>query len=149
MATFSAVTRQNILQAIAECDSRGADDFLGVYGFEPAVGYELEHEGRTYDSRAILGVAHRYATGRLAAANEFGGGAHGAVSVLRKRGFVVNEPQAARAAAVRTAGAARAPRAAAAAAPARRSRVAPEPEPVICPTCSMTLPATGVCDYCG
>lgn len=141
MATFSAVTRQHILQAIAEYDERGSDDFLGVYGFGPSRGYELVHEGRSYDSKAILGVAHRYATGRVATSDEFHGGAHGAADVLRKRGFEITEPV----------GAARS----AAPAPARRTttstrRPAVEDRPlVICPTCFTALPATGVCDACG
>jgi hypothetical protein len=140
VATFSAVTRQHILQAIAEYDSRGGDDFLGVYGFAPG-GYPLLHEGRTYDSTAVLGVAHRYATGRLASADEVG---TGAATVLRKRGFDVTEPasvQRARVAAPRRTPTTRAP--------ARRAPAVPEKVAAICPTCSMTLPATGVCDDCG
>jgi hypothetical protein len=42
-----------------------------------------------------------------------------------------------------------APARARAAAPARPKKPAPrEVELVLCPTCSMALPATGVCDYC-
>ena len=70
MATFSGVTRQHILQAIAECDTRGRDDFLGVYGFTANGDYTIVHNGTSYDLPAILGVAHRYATGRLAPAHE-------------------------------------------------------------------------------
>ncbi|NUU17241.1 hypothetical protein HP550_08250 [Cellulomonas humilata] len=136
MATFSAVTRQHILQAIAEYDSRGGDDFLGVYGFAPG-GYPLLHEGRSYDSTAILGVAHRYATGRLASADEVGTGGS---AVLRKRGFDVTEPPSVR----------RAPVAPVRRAPAtRRATAAPERVAAICPTCAMVLPATGICDDCG
>ncbi|GHG50528.1 hypothetical protein GCM10011331_13250 [Flavimobilis marinus] len=141
MATFSSVTRQHILQAIAEYDDRGVESFLGVYGFTPSRGDTLVHEGKTYDSRAILGVAHRYATGRVATAEEFGGGKFGVADLLRKRGFEIAEL-------VRTGGAAtpaKAPRKAAAPRkPAVPERVAP-----ICPTCFMTLPGTGVCDNCG
>ena len=89
MATFTSVTRQNILQAIAEYDSRGADDFLGVYGYVASVGYELVHEGRSYDPKAILGVAHRYATGFLVPSHEFSGGDQGrggGVAQTRVRG---------------------------------------------------------------
>ncbi|MGP7960563.1 hypothetical protein ACTVCO_07085 [Sanguibacter sp. A247] len=140
MATFSSVTRQHILQAIAEYDDRGAEDFLGVYGFMPSRDYTLTHEGRTYDSKAILGVAHRYATGRAATSEEFSGGKFGAADFLRKRGFEVTEPTAA-------------PRAKRAATPrkaaAPRKPVIPERVAPICPTCFMTLPATGVCDTCG
>ena len=136
MATFSAVTRQHILQAIAEYDSRGGDDFLGVYGFAPG-GYPLVHEGRSYDSTAILGVAHRYATGRLASADEVGTGGS---AVLRRRGFDVTEPPSAR----------RAPAAPVRRTPTtRRAPAAPERVAAICPTCAMALPATGICDDCG
>ena len=102
MATFSSVTRHNVLQAIAEYDERGGDEFLDLYGFAPVPGYELVHEGHRYDSRAVLGVAHRFATGRLATSDEFHGGMQNAVSILRKRGFEVTEPVSApRAAPVR------------------------------------------------
>ena len=140
MATFSSVTRNHVLQALAEYDSLGPEEFLGRYGFAPTRGYTLVHEGRSYDSRAVLGVAHRHATGRLATSEEFSGMA-GAVAILRKRGFVVAEPPAA----------SRAPRARSRrAAPAASARAATRDTPAaICPTCSMALPATGICDDCG
>lgn len=145
MATFSSVTRQHLLQAIAEHDTRGAEQFLEVYGFVPSPGYALVHEGRSYDVAAILGVAHRFATGRLAPPDEFNSDRQGAVAILRKRGFEVSEPATAvRAAPVR---AARAPRATRT--PVARATAAREIVPAICPTCSMTLPATGICDDCG
>jgi len=150
VATFSAVTREHILRAIAECDSRGHDDFVGVYGFGAAQGYPLVHEGRSYDSTAILGVAHRYATGRLATSDEVGGDPAGAAQLLRKRGFVVTGPAVVERAARPSTPRARTTRAPArAAGPARRPAAAPERVAPICPTCSMTLPATGVCDECG
>lgn len=151
MATFSSVTKQHVLQAIAEYDSRGDDGFLETYGFEPTPGYRLSHDGRDYDAKAVLGVAHRFATGRLATPEDFHGGMGDAVAILRRRGFRVSEPASARRAApVRTAPS-RAPRSSRAAASTRPStrRATDPPPPVICPTCSMALPATGVCDYCG
>ena len=146
MATFSSVTRQHVLQALSEYDARGGEEFLEVYGFEPSPGYDLVHDGRSYDSKAILGVAHRFATGRLAPSEEFHGGMQAAVAILRKRGFEVSEP-----ASVTRAVPPRAPR-------STRTPVARHPVPrtaareipaAICPTCSMTLPATGRCDECG
>ena len=134
MATFSAVTRQHILQAITEYDSRGAENLLGVYGF-PASRDMFTHEGRTYDTKALLGVAHRYATGRAATTEELTGGQVDTATILRKRGFDV-PPRAST------------PTARKRPAPQRQNAV-PEPEPTICPTCSMTLPGTGVCDDCG
>ena len=148
MATFSSVSRQHVLQAIAEYDSRGDTDFLDVYGFEPLHGYALVHEGSSYDLRAVVGVAHRFATGRLATAEEFGSSTDGAVAILRKRGFDVTEPAVAVRPAVRPA--ARAPRAPRAArTPVARATAVREAPSATCPTCFMTLPATGVCDECG
>ncbi|HWS58981.1 MAG TPA: hypothetical protein VN257_10605 [Actinotalea sp.] len=142
MATFSSVTRQHVLQAIAEHDSRGREAFLAAYGFEPASAYTLVHDGRGYDARVVLAVAHRFATGRLATPDEFAGSMQGAVAIARKRGFEVSGPASApRPATPRTP---RTPRA-----PAARSTAAREAPAAICPTCSMTLPATGVCDDCG
>ncbi|WP_265521189.1 hypothetical protein [Oerskovia flava] len=144
MATFSAVTRQHILAAIAEYDDRGAENFLGVYGFDPSTGYPLVHEGRTYDATAVLGVAHRFATGRVATAEEFAGGVQAAATILRKRGFDVTGPP--------TPPAPARPRRSS---PAPRTRTTtrraaePEKPAAICPTCFMVLPATGVCDSCG
>ncbi len=153
MATFSSVTRQHVLQAIAEYDSRGGEEFLEAYGFAPSRGYTLIHEGRSYDSKAILGVAHRFATGRLATSEEFHGGMHGAVAILRKRGFEVTEPasaaRATRSRAPRVPRGTPAARTAGPRADRSRSAAAREAPPAICPTCSMALPATGVCDTCG
>ena len=147
MATFSSVTKQHVLQAFAEHDTRGGDEFAELYGFGPSQGYTLTHEGRTYDVPAILGVAHRFATGRLATADAFYGDIAGAIAILRKRGFEVSEPAWAvhvtPPPAVRATRAPRAARTPVVRAPANR-----EAPTAICPTCSMTLPATGVCDDC-
>lgn len=148
MATFSSVTRQHVLQAIAEYDARGSEDFLAAYGFGPSRDYPLVHEGRSYDSKAILGVAHKFATGRLATSDEFHGGMQTTVAILRKRGFEVTEPPAAYRPAQPSTPRTRTPRTPAARSTATRSTATRDAPPALCPTCSMTLPATGVCDYC-
>lgn len=148
VATFSSVMRQHVLQALAEYDARGGEEFLDAYGFGPLAGYALVHEGHSYDLRAVLGVAHRFATGRLATSDEFNSGLEGPVAILRKRGFQVSEPTvASRPAPVRSP---RAPRTPTTRTPrtVARSTATREATIAICPTCSMTLPATGVCDYC-
>ncbi|WP_236121948.1 hypothetical protein [Cellulomonas palmilytica] len=147
------MTRQHVLQAIAEYDSRGRDGFLGVYGYAPTPGYAIVHEGSSYDLPAVLGVAHRFATGRLAPSDEVVGSIGSAAAILRKRGFEVTEPGGSSAAGARsssrtTTRAPRAPRTTTPRATPTRRTAAPEPVAAICPTCSMTLPATGVCDYC-
>ncbi|GED11013.1 hypothetical protein ACFWH7_19175 [Cellulosimicrobium cellulans] len=149
MATFSAVTRQHILQAIADWDDRGRDAFLGVYGFTAAPGTPLLHEDRAYDAQAILGVAHRYATGRVATAEEFRNSPVTVADLLRKRGFdVPGAAPVAPAPARRTAAkAATAPRTPRRTSTPRASE--PEKPPAVCPTCFTVLPATGICDDCG
>ncbi|MGV8979050.1 MAG: hypothetical protein ACOH17_13505 [Cellulomonas sp.] len=145
MATFSSVSRQHILQALAEHDTRGGEQFSEVYGFGPAQDYALVHEGHRYPVQAILGVAHRFATGRLAPPDEFNSDIPSAVAIVRKRGFEVSEPpSAARVTPPRTPRAARTTRT-----PVTRAAAARDIPPAICPTCSMTLPATGICDDCG
>ena len=76
-------------QAIEECDSLGADTFQRRYGFGQARHYAIWHDGRTYDSKAILGVAQRYATGEAALVTEFDGGKQDAALVLRDLGLDV------------------------------------------------------------
>lgn len=92
MPDFDAVSRDHVLQALTEYDERGADDFLAVYGFGRARDYVLWHDGRGYDSKAVLGVALKYATGVAARSSEFSGGRSGAAKVLWALGFEVSEP---------------------------------------------------------
>lgn len=86
---FDAVNRYHVLQALEEYDRRGANDFLSHYGFGSAREYVLWHDHKSYDSKAVLGVAHKYATGTVAARTEFSGGKDGAAKTLRALGFEV------------------------------------------------------------
>ncbi|MEO7942846.1 MAG: hypothetical protein ABIR34_05540 [Marmoricola sp.] len=86
---FDRVDQTDVLLAITEYDEVGGEAFLDTYGFKPDRTYLLVHEGKTYDSKAILGVAHRYATGTAATSEEFSGGLEGAVKVLHGLGFEV------------------------------------------------------------
>lgn len=49
--------RQAVLEAIAEYDALGREQFLEKYGYGYAKSYFVQHEGRPYDSKAIIGVA--------------------------------------------------------------------------------------------
>jgi hypothetical protein len=60
---LSDITRESVLQAMNEYDERGADEFLSSYGYGGARSYRVAEHGRQYDSKAIAGVAHGYATG--------------------------------------------------------------------------------------
>lgn len=68
-----AISRDNVLKAVAEYDELGRERFLSEYGYEPATGYLLVHEGRTYDSKAIAGVAHKFDQGRALRPDELSG----------------------------------------------------------------------------
>jgi hypothetical protein len=69
-------SRKEILDAIAEFDRLGRDRFLEKYGFDPSRSYWLVHEGKHYDSKAIIGAARGYARPDLGpmTADEFSGG---------------------------------------------------------------------------
>ncbi|MCX5086912.1 HNH endonuclease [Streptomyces sp. NBC_00401] len=84
-----AISRDSVLRAIAEHDELGRDAFLGRYGFGKAQSYVLVHEGREYDSKAIVGVAHKWHQGEPLAANRFSGGKDHAAAWLKRLGFHV------------------------------------------------------------
>jgi hypothetical protein len=89
----SQVTHGDVVRAIEGLDRLGQDRFFSEYGFGRARAIVLIYGNRQYDSKAILGVAHRIATGQalgLAPANSKGGRS-GAVEVLRKLGFEIQD----------------------------------------------------------
>jgi hypothetical protein len=140
---FNLVTRIHVLSAIREYDQLGAGEFLSKYGFGPERHYALRERGKNYDSKAILGVAHRYATGTPAKSEEFSGGLDGAVKWLSDLEFTVVALDAGGKPATKKAST---PRATKPKPPARPAK--PEPVIALCPTCYTQLPATGICDYC-
>ncbi|MGF0116773.1 hypothetical protein ACQFYA_10655 [Promicromonospora sp. Marseille-Q5078] len=91
-------------------------------------------------------MAHKFATGSPARAEDLVDAKCDDAAILRKHGFDVIAPlaPATPAPAVRKA----APRRKAASATVRKP-AAPEPVVAICPTCYTVLPATGICDECG
>jgi len=84
---------QAIFQAIAEYDELGRDAFLRKYGFGRARRYFLVHDGGHYDSKAIVGVAHRlqHPDEPPVTAAEFSGGEASVVPILERLGFTVIE----------------------------------------------------------
>lgn len=72
-----------------EYDELGADEFLSRYGFAPARTYRVAEHGRQYDSKAIVGVAHGYATGQFWTASDFSGGQQTVVKALEALGFTM------------------------------------------------------------
>lgn len=87
---LESVTRQSVLQAIAEYDDLGQAEFLRRRGFGETRNFRLVYQGRFYDSTAIVGVAHGYATGRFVDNSEFSGGLATVADCLCGLGFVVD-----------------------------------------------------------
>ena len=81
------ITKQNVLQAIREYDRDGRENFLKNHGFGYARTYWLIYDGRRYDSKAIIGVAHRYATSKWL--KNFSGGKATVQRTLKRLNFTV------------------------------------------------------------
>ncbi|MGR6521802.1 HNH endonuclease [Rhodococcus erythropolis] len=70
----SNLTAESVLRAIERYDELGQDDFLEHYHFKPALEYFLLYGGKAYDSKAIAGVAHGFATNEFKESGDFSGG---------------------------------------------------------------------------
>ena len=87
------VTREAVLAAVAEYDKLGQDDFLRKYGFDRARSDLLIHDGRAYDSKAIVGAAHGFLRGETPlTSRQFSGGEATVGRLLRRLGFTVRIP---------------------------------------------------------
>ena len=138
MPRFDAVTRSHVLSALAEYDRLGSETFLGTYGFRSARDYFLWHDGRSYDSKAVLGVALKYATGVVARSDDFSGGKDGAAKVLVELGFDVRTTSSADVVAT-SVGSER---------PPGTKPFGTAGEQRVCPTCHLQLLANGTCGTC-
>jgi hypothetical protein len=90
--TLADLTDRNaVIQAVVECNGLGRDRFLAKYGFGRAYNYFLDIDGRRYDSKAIVGVAHRYQFPGLGplGAHDFSGGLATVKRKLDELGFNV------------------------------------------------------------
>lgn len=86
---MSDVSADDVLAAIGECKELGRDSFLDRYGFGRANQYFLLHGGERYDSKAIVGVAHKFSHGAPLTPADFSGGENTVVALLRRHGFTV------------------------------------------------------------
>lgn len=81
--------RAAVEQAMMECDRVGLDAFMADYGFSQSnIRYCVRHAGRTYPSKAIFGVAHRFMPGGIARDSETCDGTE-ARKHLAKLGFAI------------------------------------------------------------
>jgi 5-methylcytosine-specific restriction enzyme A len=84
------ITRAQVLAAIEEYDALGQEEFLSRYGFHHARSYLLIHDGKAYDSKAIVGAAHGVGPGNQPlSAGQFSGGEATVGRLLRRLGFTV------------------------------------------------------------
>ena len=93
--SLSDLTRESVLGAVAEHDRLGREAFLAEHGLAEACPTYSCMTGAGFDCKAIVGVAHGYATGRPLAAVEFTGGDARVGAAPRRVGFVVQETLAA------------------------------------------------------
>ena len=90
---LSDITAAAVQMALAEYDHLGQITFLQKYGFKRARTYLLHHDGRDYDSKAILGAAHGFLPGEPPLTSDmFYGGKAAAAGDLRRLGFDVSGP---------------------------------------------------------
>ena len=87
------VTHGDVLRAIQEYDRLGPDRFFSEHGFGPSRSYELVWDQRRYPHKAILGTAYELATGQRLGSGDFEGGKSGAVAILTKLGFTIQNKQ--------------------------------------------------------
>lgn len=76
-------TRVDVLTVLEKCDRMGKDTFLDAHGFKDSTRYHLRHSGRSYPSKAILGVTLGLGS------DDFFGGIADTVRMLGKLGFHV------------------------------------------------------------
>ena len=93
---WDQVTRADVLRGIKEYDRLGPEGFFSAHGFAPATTYDLVWEERRYPPKAILGTAYEFAKGQRLASGDFEGGKTGAVKVLGKLGFAIEQRRPAR-----------------------------------------------------
>lgn len=93
MVIWDSVTPADVERAMQEYDRLGPGQFFAEHGFAPTTTYELVANGRRYPPKAILGTAYEFATRQRLASGDFEGGKSGAVKVLGKLGFTVQEKQ--------------------------------------------------------
>jgi len=85
------VTRDDVLRAIQEYDRLGPERFFSEHGYGRSRSYELVWNERRYPHKAVLGTAYEFATGQRLGAGDFEGGKAGAVAVLTKLGFTIQD----------------------------------------------------------
>jgi hypothetical protein len=90
MADTDQINREHVLQATAEYDRVGIDQFLETHGFAQTRDSVLRHDGRSYDAPAVLAVALQVATGTAGEPDGITADPEHVATVLRDLGFDVD-----------------------------------------------------------
>jgi hypothetical protein len=91
-ADLSRLTsKKAVLDAMAEFDRLGRDRFLEEYGYHRAKSVFVRYQGKTYDQRAIIGVAYgkQYPSEGPLDRSTFWGGRRTGIRLLTRHGFEV------------------------------------------------------------
>lgn len=88
---WSPVTRAEVILTMEDYRRLGPERFFPAHGFGPTTTYDLVWEELPYRPKAILGVAYELATEASLSPADFEGGKAGAVKVLGKLGFTVEQ----------------------------------------------------------
>src|SRR5262249_46943106 len=88
---WDRVSRDDVMRAIQEYDRLGPGQFFAPHGFAPPTTYDPIRNDRNHPPKALLGTAYEFATGQRLASGDFEGGKAGAVRVLGKLGFTVQQ----------------------------------------------------------
>jgi 5-methylcytosine-specific restriction protein A len=90
MAGIASLTeRSSVLAVMAEFDQLTRDAFLKRHGFGKAKWWYAIHDGKQYDSKAIVGAAIGHQTGQPLRSTDFSGGEGSVVRKLRSLRFEV------------------------------------------------------------
>lgn len=87
---LSDISAPDVRKAIDEFRELGRAGFLDQYGYEDAARWELVVDGERFPSKAILGVAHKFARPDLGPLRELSGGPQ-TTTALRRLGFEVED----------------------------------------------------------
>lgn len=78
-----------VIEAMAECDAMGRENFLKAYGYKYSRKYPLHFGGKVYDSKAIVGVAFGKQHGKPLRFDDFSGGLKKVIPTLERLGFPI------------------------------------------------------------
>jgi hypothetical protein len=84
---LAAVTRANVLEAIAQCDDGGRRAFFKTTGIGASYAYFLDHNSRLYDVGALMSAAHKRSADEFLTRADLKGRESEVAGLLKALGF--------------------------------------------------------------